>query len=68
MSPKRTTAVARVRLVIEVPIGDAWGSDCTLAQVYQQAAEAARRRVESVVKDATVVRCDVTAIVCQEEP
>jgi hypothetical protein len=37
----RVKATARVRVVIDLPVGDTWGSDCSVAQVQEQARQSA---------------------------
>lgn len=44
----KTTATVRVRVVIGVDVGAAWGDDCTVAQVRKQGAEAG----ENIVRNA----------------
>lgn len=41
-SKKEQTAVARVRVMLEIPVKGSWGDDCTVAQVYKQAVDGAR--------------------------
>ncbi len=41
MSDRRLTATARVRLTLDIPVGDSWGADCNIAQIEKQAAESA---------------------------
>lgn len=40
MGDTRVRASARVTLTVELEAGQAWGADCTVAQVRKQAAEA----------------------------
>lgn len=43
----KVTATARVTMTIEVDTdGGAWGHDCTVAQVYKQALDGVRNRME----------------------
>lgn len=37
----KTKATARVTVTVEVPITSVWGADCSLSQVYEQAASEA---------------------------
>jgi hypothetical protein len=41
MSDLKIHAAARVQLIVEISLADCWGSDCTVSQVYEQAASAA---------------------------
>lgn len=43
MTDTKVNAVAHVRLVVEVDCGQPWGGDCSLQQVYDQAADNARK-------------------------
>jgi len=43
-------AKARVQLTIEVDVGAPWGEDCTIGQVYKQAAEAAHADIIHILK------------------
>lgn len=44
---ERITAVARVRVLVEVQVRGAWGEDCTVGQVHAQALEGAKDRIRS---------------------
>lgn len=39
---ERIVATARVRVVLEIPLNDTWGNDCTVAQVQKQARDGVR--------------------------
>lgn len=39
------TAKARVQIVVEVDAGAPWAEDCSIGQLYKQAAESARRNL-----------------------
>lgn len=39
MSGQRTSASARLELVIDIPASSSWGRDCTIDQIYRQAGE-----------------------------
>jgi hypothetical protein len=38
-----------VHVALEVAVPDAWGSDCTLAQIHKQAGESAKRLLNRVI-------------------
>ncbi len=39
---KQTKAHARVQITVEVEAGNGWGEECTVGQIYRQAAESAK--------------------------
>jgi hypothetical protein len=41
MAEKRVSAKARVRVTLEIPVGDSWGEECDIAQIHRQAKESA---------------------------
>jgi hypothetical protein len=41
MCDTKVTAKARVRVTIDIPVGDSWGEECDIAQVHRQAKESA---------------------------
>ena len=47
---KRLQATARVRIVIEVDAG-AWGDDCTVQQINEQAGRDAVLRIQSAMRN-----------------
>lgn len=47
----KTTATVRVRVVVGVEVGSAWGDDCTVAQVRKQGAEAGENIVRNALAD-----------------
>lgn len=62
----KTSARVRVRLLVDVDVGDAWGGDCPLSQVRKQGGEAAlgimRRALEGGTTERERVRVvDVSA-------
>lgn len=57
-------AVARVRVVVEVRLGDAWGDDCPIGQLRAQASGAAQEAVRrAIAADASSLRVVETASV-----
>jgi hypothetical protein len=72
MSERKARAQARVRLTVTIPLPTAWGADCPIGQVWDQAAEEARTEVErelnAAAKGITVKIEKVTAILFEEEP
>lgn len=70
MDPKRDEklrAKAVVRLTVEIESG-AWGSDCSMTQVYDQAAREAVERVRQHFKDQVriVGEPEVTAVLVRK--
>lgn len=73
----RTITKARVRVTIEIPLGDTWGGDCPLSQVYRQAERQVREMLEhrdsvlaagrSLFAAQIVGDVEVTAITCKRE-
>lgn len=47
---KRIQAKARVQITVEVDAGAPWGADCTIDQMYKQAAESARTNLINAIK------------------
>jgi hypothetical protein len=47
----KTTAKVKVRLVVEVDVGGAWGADCSLGQARSQGAEEARGKVAHMIQE-----------------
>lgn len=47
MSDKRLRARARAVVTIEVDLDGAWGENCDLAQVYKQAEDELRNKLEN---------------------
>lgn len=41
-------AYAKVTVEVEVPISSSWGNDCTMGQIYKQAADEARNRMNKI--------------------
>lgn len=46
---KRTTASARLEVVIDIPASGSWGSDCSLDQIYRQASEETRIHLSNIL-------------------
>lgn len=44
----KVRAAARVTVTIEIAVPDAWGTDCTVAQVQQQAKKSALGIIERI--------------------
>lgn len=49
MSELKVGATATVTLTVEVKVESSWGTNCTIAQVHSQAAEAARGALRNAV-------------------
>lgn len=47
---KRIQAKARVQMTVEVDAGAPWGADCSIEQMYKQAAESARTNLINALK------------------
>lgn len=45
----KTKATARVTVVLVVDLGASWGADCSVGQVFAQAADDARGRVTRLI-------------------
>lgn len=59
----RKTEVVRVRVELEVTLAGAWGPDCTLGQIHDQAAAGALGSVRrKLAEDATVRIIGATAV------
>lgn len=58
----KVSATARVSLTIEISVGDSWGEDCKMDQVYRQAADSAIGRLQRIVSDAKVVHGGIRVI------
>lgn len=50
---KTHTAKARVQLTVEVDAGAPWGDECTVLQLYTQAAESARTNLINALMPGT---------------
>lgn len=65
-----TTVHATVKLVIEMK-ESAWGSDCTLAQVYKQAREGALEKLTAASRHnklgINIINATVTAVIVPEK-
>ena len=46
----RVIATARVQVIIEVK-AQSWGEDCAIGQLYRQAAQEAKDRVQRLIND-----------------
>ncbi len=47
---KQIKAKARVQMTVEVDAGAPWGAECTIEQMYKQAAESARTNLINALK------------------
>lgn len=47
---KRIQAKARVQMTVEVDAGAPWGAECTIEQMYKQAADSARTNLINALK------------------
>jgi hypothetical protein len=47
---KRTTASARVEVVIELPASGSWGTDCSIDQIYRQAGSETLNKLRQVIR------------------
>lgn len=47
---KRIQAKARVQMTVEVDAGAPWGADCSIEQMYKQAAQSARENLINALK------------------
>jgi hypothetical protein len=68
---KMAAAVARVRVVVEVP-ASSWGSDCSVQQVFDQASREASARIAKLIQEhlpgARVIgEPEVTAVMARRE-
>lgn len=53
---EKQSAVARVTVTLEIDAASSWGDDCTIAQVYKQAADDAVGRVRSLFNERDAMR------------
>ena len=51
---KRVSASARVTVTMIVEATDSWGPDCTVEQIYRQAAESVRCQLERIIEASNV--------------
>ena len=67
----RIKATARVRLTIDIPLTDTWGSDCAIDQIQKQAKEGALGMIRNSqfheLKLATIIGEPVVTAVLVEE-
>jgi hypothetical protein len=65
---KRVNATAKLTCVVELPVGSSWGDDCIIDQVYRQAAEEGKRRLQEAVSKIggrVIGEPEVTAIMAE---
>jgi hypothetical protein len=69
----KTMGRARVSVTIEVDLGDAWGPDCSVEQIFKQAKESARNQIDRATRNGglpgwrIVGEPKVTAILFEKE-
>lgn len=68
---KRVTARAKAHVIIEFDVESRWGDDCTVGQVFRQAAESAENRIRNACAKSqfpiSVVDVKVTGVMTGEE-
>lgn len=69
---KRITTGARVTVVLDMDLDDAWGPDCRLEQIFKQAEDAARNRFRFLQDESKgrirLVKIDkIVAVTSQED-
>ena len=71
MAEKRIQSVARVTVVLEIKVDSVWGPDCTVEQVYKQAADSAKlllaQKFNSHTNVSIVEKPKVTAVLIPEK-
>lgn len=61
--PLLTEATARIQMTVEVSVSGSWSADCTVEQVYRQAASDALAKVSRLIgKEGRVYDPKVTAV------
>lgn len=63
MSRERISATVLVRVVLEVPVGGTWGSDCTVEQAHQQGEKEALGQVSRLLESDTMGRATGVRVV-----
>ncbi len=63
-------ATAHVTLTVEITVGSTWGDNCTVGQIYKQAAEEALGIIDRLLGEQIriVGRPVVTAVAIEEPP
>jgi transcription elongation GreA/GreB family factor len=66
---ERHTASARVTVTVDVAVTDGWGPECTVSQVYKQAADVAANRIRALAKEGLTLigQPKVTAVLVPQD-
>lgn len=51
---KKSVAIARVQVTLELDAGSSWGNDCTVQQIYDQAGRESINNLEQILLKAGV--------------
>lgn len=68
----KVKAVARVKITLDIPLGDSWGADCPIAQVQEQASRSVlamlrNNKIAELARALIIGEPQVTAILIDEE-